>query len=104
MKRTLGKKMQGLLHKIEVQILCNMLKNVILYSKLREKEVLFMSSIVMNRVITENQERAEKPSLLKKIGKYITKTSEVMALGVFAMNNTYYHCILGVSRSLFTDK
>lgn len=67
-----------------------MLKNVILDSKLREKEVLCMSSIVMNRVITENQERAKKTSLIEKIGKYITETSEVAAPGVFAMNNTYY--------------
>ena len=49
-----------------------------------------MSSIVMNRVITENQERAKKTSLIEKIGKYITETSEVAAPGVFAMNNTYF--------------
>ncbi len=49
-----------------------------------------MSSIVMNRMITGNQERAEKPSVIEKIGKYIAEASEVMAPGVFAMNNTYY--------------
>ena len=80
----------GILDKNEIRILCNMLKNVILYPKLREKEVLFMSSIVMNRMITGNQERAEKPSVIEKIGKDIAEASEVMAPGVFAMNNTYY--------------
>lgn len=49
-----------------------------------------MSSIVMNKVITEKKERTENASLLERIGRYIAETSEVMAPGVFAMNNTYY--------------
>ncbi len=49
-----------------------------------------MSSIVMNKVITEKKERTENASLFERIGRYIAETSEVMAPGVFAMNNTYY--------------
>ena len=54
------------------------------------KEVLFMSSIVMNKVITEKKDRTESVSLFQRIGRYIAETSEVMAPGVFAMNNTYF--------------
>ncbi len=49
-----------------------------------------MSSIVMNKVITEKKERTENASLFERISRYIAETSEVMAPGVFVMNNTYY--------------
>ena len=49
-----------------------------------------MSSIVMNKVITEKKERTENASLFERISRYIAETSEVMAPGIFAMNNTYY--------------
>lgn len=49
-----------------------------------------MSSIVMNKVITEKKDRTESVSLFQRIGRYIAETSEVMAPGVFAMNNTYF--------------
>lgn len=49
-----------------------------------------MSSIAINKVITEKKERTENAALLERIGRYIAETSELMAPGVFAMNNTYY--------------
>lgn len=49
-----------------------------------------MGSIAVNRAIMTKQDREERASLLKIIGKHITETAGIMAPGVFLMNNTFY--------------
>lgn len=49
-----------------------------------------MSSIAVNRRIMTKQDQKERTSLYSVIAKHITETAQIMAPGVFVMNNTYY--------------
>lgn len=49
-----------------------------------------MSSIAVNRIIMTKQDQEERTSLLRRLGKHIKETAEIMAPGVLLMNNTYY--------------
>lgn len=49
-----------------------------------------MSSIAVSRKIIKADNNEAKETFIKRIGKYILETSEIMAPGMFTMNNTYY--------------
>lgn len=49
-----------------------------------------MNSIAVNRIIIKKQDHEKRISLVRVIRKHIAETAEIMAPGVFAMNNTYY--------------